>query len=204
MSRRIFICGPSGTGKTTLAKVLEEYYELGKFVSGSSKALWDKYGIKCHRDIIERTVMDPKWGFDFQMELLDLRISLFEVNDDINIISDRSLVDNVIYFTLQNSPFEVTLNCEAYFKKAFSSFRKGDWLIVRYYPAQVTGFDNFIENDGMRLTNPFYHIAYQSLLERELIGLMEAGINVIKHPYVGTQLDRKQVDKLVNLIKDNG
>lgn len=204
MSRRIFICGPSGTGKTTLAKILSEYYEMGKFISGSSKALWDKYGIKNHINVIENTVMDPIWGYNFQMELLDLRIKLFEVSDNINIVSDRSPLDNVIYFTLQNAPFEGTLNTERYLYKAFKSFKKGDWLVVRYYPPQLMGQYGLIENDSMRITNVYYHLAYQTLLDRELVTMQEQGVNVIKFPYTGGEINEGAIEKLVQMIKENG
>lgn len=198
--RRIFISGPSGTGKTTLANILSDYYELGKFISGSSKTLWDKYGIKKHQDIILRTHMDPHWGYEFQNELLDYRLKLFEANKDFNIITDRSPLDNVIYFTLQNSPFESTLSSDAYYLKAYSSFKKGDWLIFRYYTSEVISKAHGIENDGHRITNPFYQLAVQNLMEKELSSLMERGVNVIKFPYIPGDISKEAIERLKNII----
>lgn len=198
--RRIFICGPAGTGKTTLAHILSKEHEMGKFISGSSKVLWEKHGIKCHRDIIIRTANDPDWGHNFQLELLELRENLLEYNSEMNIITDRSPADNLIHYTLQNTPYETAENSEAYYIRAFEIFKPGDWLIYRYIQLE-TRSKIISEDDGKRIINPFYQYAYQLLLQQEFVNLERLGVNVISLPYNNVGVDIQAINTLAKHIK---
>ena len=54
---KIFLSGPSGIGKTTMAKHIAKLYGI-KFVEGSSKVLWGDFGIKSHLDLIQKCDKD--------------------------------------------------------------------------------------------------------------------------------------------------
>ena len=57
-NKRIFICGPSGTGKTTLGEWISQTYRI-PFITTSSKPLWEKHGIKSHLDLLNKGASNP-------------------------------------------------------------------------------------------------------------------------------------------------
>lgn len=99
---KIFIAGPSGMGKTTLAKWVSTEFDI-PFISTSSKGLWKKYMINSHTELIQMAMKSPGKGYKFQSELLDIREKLIDTNK--HFITDRSIVDNLVYYLMQVSPF---------------------------------------------------------------------------------------------------
>ena len=70
--KKIFICGPSGVGKTTLAKFIAAKYNI-PFVSTSGKLLWRDYGITSHKDLLDKSLKDPTFAVNYQFDLLKQR-----------------------------------------------------------------------------------------------------------------------------------
>jgi hypothetical protein len=103
---RIAISGPSGYGKTTLAKKLSDLLDI-PFITTSAQLLWEStgghYPVHSHQDVIQMSVENPKVGIRFQHDLLELRAEMLK--DSPSFVTDRSPIDNLTYFLLQNAPF---------------------------------------------------------------------------------------------------
>lgn len=145
---RIGICGPSGTGKSTLAKYISEKYGV-PFVTTSTKPLWEKYEIKSHEDLINKTLSDPKWGLNFQNEVLDYRIKMMDENP--NFITDRTSIDNLVYFLLQNTHSVSANDTEEYILRCKFALEKMNGLICLPFSEEIQ-----LSDDGARITNKYY------------------------------------------------
>ena len=149
MNNRIFICGPSGVGKTTLANRISKVLDI-PFISTSGKALWKTYNILSHKHLIEKTLDDPLgFGFDYQMELLLLRKERLKNLE--SFVTDRSPIDNLVYFISQLGSFVNEDDMKKYMslcEEALTIYNKGIFI----------PFDKSIilEDDGARITNRYY------------------------------------------------
>lgn len=145
---RIGIYGPSGTGKSTLAKYIAETYDI-PFITTSTKPLWEKLGVESHADLIHKTNMKPGFGMKFQWDVLGYRIDALD--GKASFVTDRTPIDNAVYTLLQcadKAPFNEIDN---YIKMCIKYLDMFDEVI--YLP-----FNNEIplEDDGMRIINPYY------------------------------------------------
>ena len=145
---RIGICGPSGTGKSTLAKYISEKYEV-PFVTTSTKPLWEKHYITSHESLINKTLSDPKWGLQFQHEVLDYRIKMMDENP--NFITDRTPIDNLVYFLLQNTHSVSANDTEEYILRCKFALEKMNGLICLPFSEEIP-----LSDDGARITNKYY------------------------------------------------
>ena len=148
---KIFITGVSGIGKTTLAEYISKRMQI-PFVVGSSTILWEKYGIKNHLDILKMGLNDPKKGLDFQLELLSKRFELS--NEHQHFVTDRSPIDNAVYFLLQNSQSLKEEQVESYIQKCWDYFHNTPYCQIIYL-SHKTGLRT-IEDDSKRITNPYF------------------------------------------------
>jgi deoxyadenosine/deoxycytidine kinase len=150
LSLRIALAGPSGTGKSTLAKWISEEYKI-PFITTSTKPLWDKHKIKSHLMLLERASHDPVWGLQFQHEVLEFRENALKGH--VNFVTDRSPVDNLSYFLLQNThslPENDTTRYIHYCEKALSKF---NYLFVLPFTKEIP-----LEDDGKRINNRYYQM----------------------------------------------
>jgi len=148
---KIFIMGPSGIGKTTLAEYISKRRRI-PFEIGSSKVLWEKYNIKNHEDLLN---LEPDVSLKFQYELLDIRRDI-SINNP-NFVSDRSVVDNAVYFLMQCSPFLDEGKCQEYINTCqfdINQALKDPANKFIYLSVPKEGYE--IENDGMRINNLYY------------------------------------------------
>lgn len=104
-SNRIMICGPSGTGKTTMAKFIAEEFGLD-YISSSAGDIWPKYGFKNHIDSIRKIKDNPTMGFAYQYEVLTRRemvIDEWKKHHCIyeGYVMDRSFVDMYAYACME-------------------------------------------------------------------------------------------------------
>ena len=146
---RIYICGPSGTGKTTLAKWVSEEFGI-PFITTSTKPLWNEFGITSHKELIEKADKDPHFGFAFQMRLLDYRIEKLKSD---SWITDRSPVDNLMYFMMQNLHHCTEAQYVEYAIRCQAALSSGTHLIISPMLNDIK-----LENDGMRISNRHYQM----------------------------------------------
>jgi adenylate kinase family enzyme len=160
MNKKIYISGVSGTGKSTLAKHFAEVFKI-PFVETSTKPLWPKYGIKSHQELIQKATIDPVFGIDFQFELLEFREQMLK--DHENFITDRSPIDNLVYFLGQNSAFATETQTEEYVIRCTKLLDQGSHCIFLKFTPDIP-----LENDGMRVVNRYYQIYSDNVFEHVL------------------------------------
>lgn len=149
---KILISGVSGIGKTTLAHYISSRLRI-PFINGSSKILWEKYGLKSHLDILKMGIIDPGKGLNFQNELLTERFKLSA--DHENLVTDRSPLDNIVYFLLQNSSTASEKSIDMYIDRCMKYFEnQGDNIKLIYLSHRTE--DRPIEDDSMRISNRFF------------------------------------------------
>lgn len=154
---RIGIAGPSGVGKSTLAEWVAKEFNI-PFITSSTKPLWDKYGINNHAELIQKTLINPQWGLDFQNEVLDYRINAVKGVE--SFIIDRTPLDNLVYFLMQNSHTLGEEQTEFYIQRCKEAMSIIDGLIWLKFTDEVV-----LENDNKRIANKYYQHMTESVFE---------------------------------------
>lgn len=166
---RIVLTGPSGSGKTTLALALASELDMPFIEQSAGKILspediefltktfdWKQEG---HASVIRLSNLQPEFGWEFQLRLLNARFKLFEENP--HAIFDRSFIDNLVYFTLQTSHLVSEARCSEFYSEAVANHRVlVDKTIHLSYRQQGD-----VENNGSRVSNIFYQKAVDSVFE---------------------------------------
>lgn len=97
MEKRIMFYGPSGTGKTTMAKIISDNYGI-PFISSSISDLIPKTKEMTHLEMMDR---DYKKIYLEDMQLLNLRSKLFK--NETAYVTDRSYLDIFAYHLIKVS-----------------------------------------------------------------------------------------------------
>lgn len=146
---KIQLTGPSGTGKTTLAKLLSDDLNI-PFISTSAKNVWPQFRIKKHSQVFDLSIPDFN---DYQEAVNNSRVdALLGMN---SYISDRAVgVDSIAYYFdyLSGKLSKTELDIFKH-KVEIDMLTTTDAIIYLPY-----NFDkqNIIEDDGMRITNRYY------------------------------------------------
>lgn len=160
MYNKIVFTGPSGTGKTTWAKHIEAKFGI-PYISLSGSSLWAKYGIRTHTEVIVRSIQDPQWGFQYEMELLKLRHKVYKENE--RFVSDRSSICNAVYALLHVSFALSKAQMDDLLGLALELHAEVDLTI---YLPPIEGIDQ--DNDPKRALNPHYQITTDAVFERAI------------------------------------
>lgn len=157
---KIGLFGASGTGKTTMAKHIEQI--TGKkipYVSCAASDLFPKYGFKTHRDVLNA---DQSTALAFQMDLLQFRKDKLKGHD--SFITDRTPMDNATYFLTQSAPNLSNAVVKEYMSLCEESLNDYDLLV--HMPVNTFKW----EDEGKRVESEDYHWAWdlvaQGLLKR--------------------------------------
>jgi len=161
-NKKIFICGPSGTGKTTLAKWISATYRI-PFISTSGKALWGDFDIHSHAELINLCNKDKAFAEEYQWHLLRYRNKALRNVDEF--VTDRSPIDNLVYFLLQVSPNITKESTISYIKACEEAIAYGNKIIYLPFINEID-----IENDGYRITNPYYQNCISSIFDYVIEG----------------------------------
>lgn len=154
MLKKIFITGPSGVGKTTLAKYIAQRFDI-PFVDTSAKNLWPSYGFKDHQHAHIVSATEPEIGLDYQLALLNHRIKALLVHEEF--VCDRSPIDNFVYFMLETSPYVTSEHTGKFIEKCRAAMDLGNHLIIIPYTDEIR------LDDGYRIQNHYYHLMVEQL-----------------------------------------
>lgn len=161
---RINLTGPSGMGKTTLAKWISEEYEI-PFISGSYSDLIPETAAMPHRDMISQ---DAKLIQEQDTKVLNLRKKAFDKL--VTLVSDRSYLDSAAYFI--NKLSHRISQCEVeHFIEICRELTLTQCDKIIFIPADTPHLKNWtMENNNKRSTNLYFHIEV-SLIIHWLIDL---------------------------------
>lgn len=157
MKLKIAIAGPSGVGKSTLAQYIADKHQI-PFITTSTKPLWDRHGINDHQQLIGMTTTNPSWGLAFQREVLDYRVNQLYGKDEF--VTDRSPVDNMVYFLLQNSHMLSERETKFYLDACIMAMNLFNGYIYIPFTNEI-----ILENDGKRVVNSFYQMTVSSTFD---------------------------------------
>jgi deoxyadenosine/deoxycytidine kinase len=158
--QRIYICGPSGTGKTTLATWIADKYDL-PFITTSTKPLWRKLGVRSHKELITQCQADKDFGLEFQHLVLNYRME--KLGNEKRFVTDRSPVDSLAYFLMQNADQCTEEETKEYIRRCNQLMAVGTKLINVQFTTDIK-----LEDDGMRITNPYYQ-EYSSMVFKYIL-----------------------------------
>lgn len=191
---KIYFSGCSGTGKSTLAKWIEDTYGI-PFITTSTKPLWDKYGVKNHIELIKIATENPQLGIDFQFDLLRYRKEVLSQHE--SFVTDRSPVDNLAYFLMQNSHIATEDQTEEYIKQCKELLFTGTHLFFIDFTSDIK-----LENDGMRVSNKYYQQMSNSVFKDVINDWMwDIGVEKLQYSKISVwDMDTRkdQVTRILN------
>ena len=160
--KRIMLAGPSGIGKTTIAKWISEKIGI-EFISGSVSDLLPDTKDVPHSEMLSK---DPTELYKEDYQILNLRNKLFR--DKHEFVSDRSYLDSIAYFLYKQA--ENIPSCEidhfiSLAKQLLSS--QCDLLIVlELHPYDLHEW--VTEDNDKRITNNYFQLMISSLMGMSL------------------------------------
>ena len=154
-NNRIAITGPSGVGKTTLAKFISEEYGI-EFVSASARDVWPRFGFQNHAEALSKCLRDPNLGLQYQEHILINRHKALSARPVF--VTDRSPIDNYAYFLLQQG-----YNSELH-NKYMKDLCLKDYDMVDTIIYITLGEQDEIENNGRRICNMSYQRMVDSVI----------------------------------------
>ena len=159
---KIMFAGPSGFGKTTLAKWLSEQSGV-PFESGSLSDLIPQTKEVSHKDMLARDAKDL-YTEDFQ--LLNLRNKLFADKDQY--VSDRSYLDSAAYFLYKQSTNQPACEVGHFFGLCSMLLaQQCDCLIfLNFLPELVSSW--VTEDNNKRITSNYFQIEISAIMRTAL------------------------------------
>lgn len=155
----ILLAGPSGVGKTTVAKFLSE--ELGiKFISGSVSDLLPQTKEMTHAEMLAR---DSKDLYTEDYQILNLRNKLFSKEEE-PFVSDRSFLDSAAYFLYKQADKIPACEVEQFLNLAkMATLQSIDYLVFIDYSLDM--FNNWIiEDNSKRVISKFFQMEISRIM----------------------------------------
>lgn len=183
MSKRIMFVGPSGIGKTTLAKAVAEKYDI-PFISGSMSDLLPATKDISHNEILSLG-SEAMYKSDFQ--LLNLRNKLFK--DKENFVTDRSYADLAAYFWYKQSRSIPECEMEHFFCQC-QDLMESQCDLAIFLPLNLGNYHEWqMEDNKKRIMNRFFQVQISSLMS-ELLADWEIPTLVIPQLDLNTRLSQ--------------
>lgn len=150
--KNICIIGPSGTGKTTIAKYIASRYRM-EYITGSSRELSGRFDINSHQDIIKLCANDPDKAISFYKSILSHREDIMD-NNPYHIVTDRGIIDLMVYFTMQLAPFMGIFEVEKFMQACTDIL--GTDLNKQIFIFTPYTFKHAIKEEDRRIVNQEY------------------------------------------------
>jgi len=160
---RIQFAGPSGIGKTTMAKALSEQYGI-PFISGSYRDLVPETKEIPHSDMIQ---LDAQQIFEQDVQLLNARNKTW--GKYLNLISDRSYVDSAAYLIQKLSHRIPQCDMEDFIEKCriLNLIQTTHLIFVEFTREYFTKWE--MEDNGKRIVNKFYQEQMSEIMRSVII-----------------------------------
>ena len=158
MSKRIMFVGPSGIGKTTLAKFIETKYGI-PFISGSMSDLMPDTKEMHHAEFLHQKCGEL---INKDYQLLNLRNKLFK--DKETFVTDRSYVDLASYFIYKQSTNIPECEVDAFLDICKDlTVQQCDLLI--YLPLSMYNMKGWpMEDNKKRIINRYYQVQMSDIM----------------------------------------
>lgn len=167
---RITFCGPSGTGKSTLAKELSKHLNI-ESVDGSRTTLMETDRGKTHQGMLSEEIVPHK-----NFHVMNKRARLFQSIES-SFVSDRSMVDPVVYEIYETSAMGKSCTLDDILDNAKYLLAKSKIDLVIYIPYTNRAMDEMaIEDNNKRITNPYFQRMISKIFDIALERL--AGLQV--------------------------
>ena len=159
---RVMLAGPSGIGKTTLAKDISKLTGI-EFISGSVSDLLPETKEMSHESMLNR---ESKQLYTEDYQILNLRNKLFKEKEQF--VSDRSYLDSVAYFLYKQADQIPACEVEHFISIAGRLLNNQcDLLIVlELVPEDVHNW--ITEDNKKRITSNYFQILISSLVHTGL------------------------------------
>ncbi len=165
---RIQITGPSGIGKTTLAKEVEKMMGLD-YISSSYHDLFPNLPQK-HTDLMEIPKDDMVMD---EYRLLSRRYQLYVAHSYNGYVTDRSIVDSIAYFIEKLSHHIAACETEDFITKAIKAIDTYCVDLVIFLPFTRKHIEEWsIEDDNKRITNPYYQFKMSSIINSVIFDIL--------------------------------
>lgn len=162
MSKRIMFVGPSGIGKTTLAKYVAKREDL-PFISGSMSDLLPATEGVSHNEILSLG-SEEMYKADFQ--LLNRRYRLFK--DREYFVTDRSYADLAAYFWYKQSRTLPECEMEHFFYQC-QKLMENQCDLAIFLPLNLSNYKDWpMEDNKKRIMNRFFQVQISSLMSELL------------------------------------
>ena len=147
---RIQFAGPSGIGKTTMARALSEQYGI-PFLSGSYRDLVPETKDIPHSEMIQ---LDTHQIFEQDVQLLNARNKTW--GKYLNLISDRSYVDSAAYLIQKLSHRLPQCDMEDFIEKCriLNLIQTTHLIFVEFTREYFSDWE--MEDNGKRVINKYY------------------------------------------------
>ena len=157
--KRIMFVGPSGIGKTTLAKFIETKYGI-PFISGSMSDLMPDTKEMHHAEFLHQECGEL---INKDYQLLNLRNKLFK--DKETFVTDRSYVDLAAYFIYKQSTNIPECEVDAFLDICKDlTVQQCDLLI--YLPLSMYNMKEWpMEDNKKRIINRYYQAQMSDIME---------------------------------------
>ncbi|MCM1438838.1 MAG: AAA family ATPase [Roseburia sp.] len=155
---RILLAGPSGVGKTTVAKFISEEYDF-QFISGSVSDLLPQTKDMLHADMLAR---DSKELYMEDFQILNLRNQRFR--NIYPFVSDRSFLDSAAYFIYKQADKIPPCEIEHFLELAkMATLQNSDYLIFFEYTMDM--FNNWVIEDNLkRVTSKYFQMEISRIM----------------------------------------
>ena len=157
----ITFLGPSGIGKTTMAKWVSETYDI-PFVTGSYSDLVPSTRKLSHREMMG---LDTHTQFKQDLELIKARIDSYKAHRN-GMVSDRSLIDVFAYALLKYSNKVPACDIDTI----------QDWVSMNLYLVDLVIFMPYsigdewsFEDNGKRVVNPYFQAMVSTIMDMVLV-----------------------------------
>lgn len=163
---RIMFAGPSGIGKTTLAKYISDIYQI-PYISGSVSNLIKDTASLTHKEMLQRSPNDLAME-DWQ--IMVLRNKLFKNKPDF--VTDRSYVDLAAYYWYKQDKYLPNCEIENFFGYCKTLMESQCDLLI-FCPLNLENIKDWsTEDNKKRITNNYFQVHISNLMS-ELLGNWE-------------------------------